>query len=261
MRENDHLIEYFNAQARLGMSMQHPGGNIATHRLLDYFPSLKNTARILELGCGAGRTARILLDQFPCFYVGIDVSPIMLKRAHAFLIPYRSRVSLQQFDLRKGMIPFPDNSFDVVFAESVLALLDPVQIIPECFRVLKRGGLLAWNDRIWRNRVPVETQLELNEISFHGVGFHAAPLNPSSETDWRNLVNVCGLTMVAQEMAEQMPKDSLLSSLVRKARILTGMLMHPMSAAMWCGERKMIRKGRGQWKQMENWIFAARKSV
>jgi ubiquinone/menaquinone biosynthesis C-methylase UbiE len=227
---------------------------------LGYFPHLKDTARILELGCGAGRTARIMLDQFPCLYDGIDVSPAMLKRARAFLTNYRTRVTLQQFDLRKSKLPFPDNSFDVVVAESVLAILDPVQIIPECSRVLKQDGLLAWNDRIWGDRVPVETQLELNEISLHGVGFHAASLEPSTVSQWQHLAETCGLSMVVQERIERMPKDSRMSVMIRKAVILMHMLMHPTSGAAWRGERSMVCKGRGQWNQMENWIFVARKN-
>ncbi len=259
MRENDRLIAYFNAQAQLGMIMQHPGGKIATQHLIGYFPPLEDTSCILELGCGGGRTAGILLDHFPCLYVGIDASPIMLKRARAFLMPHRSRVTLLQVDLRKSKLPFSANSFDVVLAESVLAILDPAQIIPECSRLLKPNGLLAWNDRIWGTRVPVETQRGLNALSLHTVGFHAAPLYPSTETDWRHLAEACGLSMLAQERLERMPKDSLMSALVRKSKMLMRMLAHPTSVAVWSNERRMARTGTGQWDQMENWIFVARK--
>jgi arsenite methyltransferase len=261
MRENDRLIEYFNAQARLGKRMQHPGGKVATHRLIDCFPHLEKTACILELGCGAGRTAAILLERFLCVYVGIDVSPLMLKRARTFLLPHRSRVTLLQFDLRKSKIPFPDNSFDVIFAESVLAILDPAQIIPECSRMLKPDGLLVWNDRIWGNIIPLETQKELNDLSLHAVGFHAASLDPSTEKDWRHLTEACGLSMLVQERLERMPKDSLLSAMIRKVMMFIHMLVHPTSVAVWRNERQMARKGAGQWNQMENWLFVARKSA
>jgi SAM-dependent methyltransferase len=261
MKENDHLIQYFNAQARLGMIMQHPGGKVATHRLIGFFPHLKETARILELGCGAGRTAAIVLERFLCSYVGIDASPLMLKRARAFLSPHRSRVTLFQFDLRKSKLPFPDNSFDVIFAESVLAILDPAQIIPECSRMLKPDGLLVWNDRIWGNKIPLEVQKELNDLSLHALGFHAASLDPSTEKDWRYLTEACGLSMLAHERLERMPKDSLPSTMIRKAMMFMRMLAHPTSMAVWRNERRMARKGAGQWNQMENWMFVARKSA
>jgi SAM-dependent methyltransferase len=261
MRKNDRLITYFNAQAQLGITMQHPGGKIASHRLISFFPRLGDTARILELGCGTGRTAAIVLDQFPCMYVGIDTSPVMLKRTRAFLMPHRSRVTLLQLDLRKSRLPFPDNSFDVVFAESVLAILYSAQIIPECSRVLKPDGVLAWNDRIWGNQIPLETKKELNELSLHTVGFHAAPLEPSTVTQWRHLAEACGLSMLVQERVERLPNDPLMSIMIRKAKMFMRMLAHPTSVAIWRNERRMAREGAGQWNQMENWMFVARKSA
>ena len=227
MRENDRLIKYFNAQARLGMSMQHPGGIIATNRLVGFFPPLKDASRILEIGCGAGRTAGLLLDRFPCSYIGIDASPAMLKRARAFLMPYRSRVALLQLDLREKKLPFSDSSFDVVFAESVFAILDASQIIPECSRVLKPEGMLAWNDRIWGNRLPVEIQKRINGLSLSSVGFHAAPLDLSNETDWQHLAEGCGLRILVCEKLEGMPKDPFLSALFRRMKIIACMLKHP----------------------------------
>ncbi|WOP18888.1 methyltransferase [Raineyella sp. LH-20] len=58
---------------------------------------------ILELGCGTGRDAAVLLAEHPgCRLVALDGSPRMLTAAAQTLAPYAERVVLRQADLREG---------------------------------------------------------------------------------------------------------------------------------------------------------------
>ena len=99
-------------------------------------------AEVLELGCGTGvltrqlarvpRTARL---------TGVDVAPSLLKRA-AELSSELANVTFQQADARS--LPFPDGSFDVVVADSVLVHVPGVEAaLGEAHRVLRPAGWLA----------------------------------------------------------------------------------------------------------------------
>lgn len=86
--------------------------------------------KVLEIGCGVGR----LMEDG---YSGIDISEEMLKIA-------RERKPKCEFKLTDGRtIPYPDESFDVVYCVLVFQHL-PLEAVrgyvKEAERVLKKGG-------------------------------------------------------------------------------------------------------------------------
>jgi SAM-dependent methyltransferase len=94
--------------------------------------------RVLDAGCGAGRTAVWLVDQ-GAEVVGVDLSPELLQIA-------RERVPGASFavaDLARRL-PFEDGSFDVVVASLVMHYLrDWVPTLRELRRVLRADGVVV----------------------------------------------------------------------------------------------------------------------
>jgi SAM-dependent methyltransferase len=94
--------------------------------------------RVLDAGCGAGRTCEWLVEQ-GAEVVGIDASPEMLGRA-------RERVPAASFALADLARPlaFEDGSFDVAVAGLVMHYLrDWVPTLREVRRVLRPEGVFV----------------------------------------------------------------------------------------------------------------------
>lgn len=91
--------------------------------------------RVLELGCGPGRNARYFATA--ARYVGIDIAPTYLRRAAEH--QEANAVGLVCCDI--GALPFTDERFDLVFADSTMQHVPPDWIdeaIAEAFRVTSR---------------------------------------------------------------------------------------------------------------------------
>lgn len=95
---------------------------------------IKKCHKILDIGCGDGNVTQIYLEKGEVY--GIDISPFALKAAAKKGI----KTSLQ--DLNNLPLKFPENSFDYVIATDVAEhLIDPVNLLKEVKRVLKKNGM------------------------------------------------------------------------------------------------------------------------
>jgi SAM-dependent methyltransferase len=105
--------------------------------------------KYLDIGCGDGALAQILLDktgiEFTQYY-GIDFSDALIHSA-AKLFPHSNFVV---GDVDNDFLPFRNGSFECVLSNSVLHWLNypqvgknPRQAISEAFRVLKNTGYFA----------------------------------------------------------------------------------------------------------------------
>jgi len=107
---------------------------------------------VLEVGCGAG------VDLARFAKGGATVTGVDLARAAIDLA--RANFAQQglegRFEVADGEhLPFPDNSFDLVYAHGVVQYTaDPRQLIQECHRVLRPGGravFQVYNRISWLN--------------------------------------------------------------------------------------------------------------
>lgn len=133
----DKVSDYYEEQRyRLPYSKQWHDWNMK--RMLGLIEPEKLKGKILDDGCGIG----ILGEYLPeADIVGSDISPEMLKK---------SAGRIKELILADSEnLPFPDNSFDVIFARSLLHHLPhPEKGIAECRRVLKPGGQIVFQDTL-----------------------------------------------------------------------------------------------------------------
>jgi len=154
----------------------------------------------LELGCGRGAGARLILDEFqPSRLCALDLDMGMVQRAKTFLTPLGGdRVTLMVGDAL--CIPFATASFDAVFGFGVLHhVVHWRGAVNEIARVLKTGGTFFleelyptlyqnaitkrfllhpeedrfYRDDLWRAlkgaRIPIREALELKKLGLIAV--------------------------------------------------------------------------------------------
>ena len=133
-------MDYHDALATLGIGSAHPGGFRMTLAWLDQV-RIQPSADVLDVGCGTGRTACFVAKRSGAAVTGVDIRRTMVEKA-------RRRNTVMGLNVRflrvkPGRLPFPDDAFDVVVAESVTVFNPARRMLREYARVLRPGGVLV----------------------------------------------------------------------------------------------------------------------
>jgi methionine biosynthesis protein MetW len=121
---------------------------------LEFIRRHHSTNQILDVGCGDGlfmdRLRAALKDKDDVHIWGVDYSKYKLKKAK------ERGHDVKWCDLEKGL-PFEDETFDVVYAAELIEhLYNPDFFLEECYRVLKKDGVVIIstpNLHAWYNRL------------------------------------------------------------------------------------------------------------
>jgi len=121
-----------------------------------FLPHLRAGMRVLDLGCGPGSITLGLAEAVaPGEVVGVDFQPAQVAQAQA-LSAARGVMNVRFEVADVYRLPFPDGSFDAVFAHAVLMhLREPVRALVEMRRVLRPGGIVGVRDSDWGGRIHV----------------------------------------------------------------------------------------------------------
>lgn len=124
----------------------HIRGQAATRELLDGI-ALPADARVLDVGCGIGGTARLVAEERGAEVLGVDLCAEYCEVARALT----ERVGLaDQVSFRQGSaldLPVPTGSFDLVLSEHVQMNVEGKETyFAEIARVLRPGAALALHE-------------------------------------------------------------------------------------------------------------------
>jgi SAM-dependent methyltransferase len=98
---------------------------------------------ILEFGCGAAQWS-IALSRLGARPVGLDLSERQLEHARRLMV--EAGVDFPLIHASAERVPLPAASFDIVFCDhGAMTFADPYLTVPEAARLLRPGGLFAFN--------------------------------------------------------------------------------------------------------------------
>jgi SAM-dependent methyltransferase len=110
--------------------------------------------RILDIGCGDGLPTMELARLSRGEVVGIDIDETALSRLRKRIeqSDLAGRVTVRKCSLFENGLA--GRSFDVLWEEGVLHLLEPAASFTECHRLLRPGGFLVMHERLtWFDEV------------------------------------------------------------------------------------------------------------
>ncbi|MDO0823778.1 class I SAM-dependent methyltransferase [Desulfosporosinus nitroreducens] len=177
-------MNYFELIAWLGIGSSHPGGFPATKLNLDAI-QVTPEEYVLDAGCGSGLTACHLAKTVGCKIAGVDISPQMIEKAR--LRAEKEGVShLVEFSVSDVYdLPFNDNHFDLIIAESITVFLDKVKVYLEFYRVLKPEGRVADLEMALLKELPANLRHQMEQCFGSGT-------NPLSFEEWHNALEQAG---------------------------------------------------------------------
>lgn len=192
-------MDYQDVLAAVGAGSAHPGGAQSTQQWLDHL-QLEPSTRVLEVGCGTGRTLLSIKERYGCRVTGVDVRPEMIQKAR--IRAAQAGLSAQWRVASAEQLPFPDASFDVVFTESVNVFIDPTRGLAEYHRVLVPGGWYVDVEMTLMAPVSEDWKKSVHEV----YGARVVPDWPG----WRKLYRSAGFSTVeVLSMRSVRPEDSM----------------------------------------------------
>lgn len=200
------------------------------NKLLRDIANIGPEQRVLDAGCGIGGSSIWLAKHAGCRVVGITVSDQQVEHArrNARRHGVAERVEFQRADFCQT--PFPDESFDVVWAvESSCYATDKRDFFREAHRLLRKGGTLIACDGYATRREFDAAEWQAVMDCLNG---WAVP-NLASVEEFQAGLEECGFQEVhiTEATRETMPSS--------RRMYMTALLTYPMQLTMqWLGLRK-----------------------
>lgn len=184
-------LDPYKFMATLGKKVIHPGGRKSTDALLAR-AAITSTDRVLDVGCGVVTTAIEIARRSGANVTAVDISTLMLERAHANVTAagVAPQVRVEDGDILN--LGYADDTFDVVIAEAVTMFVNRQQAANELVRVTKPGGRVLATEFFWRNPpTPKAKEIFQGQVC-PGMLF-------DTEADWIAIYGASGLDTLTTE--------------------------------------------------------------
>ncbi len=183
-------LKYLKHLARKGSTFIHPKGFEATELLISNL-NINTSDSILEIGCGTGGTLIEIISRFGINITAVEILDEMIMAAKKNLSSLNLADKVKIVKINPGeKYPFEYNSFDKIYAESVIGFQDKPSmefIFSEIKRILKPHGIFVLNDSLWKPGVPDSIVDKITRQSHKDFGLaHASPYN----IDLEGLINI-----------------------------------------------------------------------
>ncbi|WP_409234442.1 GNAT family N-acetyltransferase [Streptomyces sp. PA5.6] len=195
MTDNASLSRAFFALHH-GLPRQGPGSDDTTRRLLSSVGALPERPRVLDLGCGPGRSALLLAAEAGAEVTAVDLHEPFLDELRAAANARGLAGSITAVNADMGELPYQDGSFDVVWAESSAYSIGFDTALRSWRRLLAPGGTLVLTECEWTAAEPSAAARtfwerhytlrtgEENVRAATGAGYSVLGVHPQPESDW-----------------------------------------------------------------------------
>ena len=228
--------------ARMGKRVLRPGGLELTQRMLETL-AIGREDRVVELGPGLGATTRLILENNPNTYVGIE-------RDEAATTAIRRILSEPKYRCLTGTAAdtgLDEASATVVFGEAMLTMQTAAQktaIVREAFRVLEPGGRYGIHELgLTSDELSDDVKEQVKHELSSAIHVGARPLTPS---EWRSVLEAEGFVIQAEATApmhllepKRLVRDEGLRGVLR---ILLNVLRTPAARKRILAMRRVFRK-------------------
>jgi ubiquinone/menaquinone biosynthesis C-methylase UbiE len=217
-------LSIYDIGGLLGTEAGHFGGTNGTEKLIEMLPLEENhKIRVLEIGCGTGTTSCTIARRFGCKVTGIDLSPQMINAAKKRA--KKLQLTNINFKVANALnLPFEDNLFDIVIAESATGVIpDRQMVLAEYIRVTKEGGTIGNIDGFLTQEAPQEVENMLRELIMGAVGTTKSFHIPTLE-QWKKLFEEAGITKIKTFKSQEKVLDFTSLKVMRKTYGIFGLI-------------------------------------
>lgn len=132
-----------------GLPRQGPGSDDTSRRLLALTGPLPARPRVLDLGCGPGRSALLLAAEAGAQVTAVDLHEPFLDELRHNAGARGLGDAIRTVNADMAELPFPDGSFDLVWAESSAYGIGFDNALRQWRRLLAPGGSLVLTECEW----------------------------------------------------------------------------------------------------------------
>lgn len=179
-----------------GLPRQAPGSDATTRALLGLAGLDVQRPRVLDIGCGPGRSALLLAAEADAEVTAVDVHEPFLAELHETARRRGLHESITTRRMSMDALSFEDAAFDVLWAEGSAYVIGFDRALRLWRRLLAPGGVLVLTElewavsspsseasAFWTPRYPLRTADE-NIAAAETAGYRAGAHLPLPESDW-----------------------------------------------------------------------------